>query len=93
MRSSEMQKAMDALNSKPCECVTCTECRGRGLIWLDWRGRYLGNTRCDDMDEIETCDGCGGHGITETCDRCGELEELDQIEQEESERLLIQRRC
>ena len=92
MRSPEMQKAMDALNAKPCECVPCHECRGSGNIWIDWRGRYLGNSRCDDMDELETCDTCGGHRIVEMCDRCGELYELDEMEQEESERLIIEGR-
>ena len=86
MRSPEMQKAMDELNAKPCECVSCGECRGSGHIWVDFRGRYLGNSRCDDLDEIETCGECYGSGIVETCDRCAEMEELDMIEQEENER-------
>ena len=83
-RSASMQAAMDSVNARPCECVTCSECRGSGHVWVDFRGRYLGSSRCDDLDDLETCDSCGGGGITELCDRCGELEELyaDEEEQE-----------
>lgn len=89
-RTPETQKAMDALNARPCECVVCGECRGSGDVWYSFggpgRGRYLGSSRWDDLDEMETCDACGGCGIVEQCDRCGELDELEEMEQEEEER-------
>lgn len=90
MRSPEMQKAMDAVEARPCQCVICYECGGSGNVWYSFggidRGKYLGSSRWDDLDEMETCDVCGGRGIVETCDRCLELEELDIAEQEEDER-------
>lgn len=81
---------MDAVIARPCECVTCHECRGGGSVWYSFggpgRGTYLGTHRWDDLDEIETCDVCGGYGITEKCDRCCELDEIYAIEEEEDER-------
>jgi hypothetical protein len=61
---------------EPCACVRCGACGGSGTIWLDFRGRYLGNSRCDDLDEMEPCDECSG-GIVEVCERCQLLEEMD----------------
>lgn len=90
MRDQEMQKAIDAVQARPCECVSCPECRGSGSVWFSFagpgRGTYLGSSRWDDLDEMEACDTCGGSGIAELCDRCGELEELEQAEQEAEER-------
>lgn len=90
MRNPEMQKAIDAVVARRCQCVTCSECRGTGSVWYSFggpgRGTYLGSHRWDDLDEMETCDICGGHGITEKCDRCCELDELEDMEQEEEER-------
>lgn len=89
-RDPKMQEAIDAVLARPCQCVSCGECRGSGSVWYSMggagRGTYLGHHRWDDLDEIETCDVCGGHGIVEMCDRCGELEGLEQMEQEEDER-------
>lgn len=90
MRSPQMQAAIDAVLARPCECVSCPECRGSGHVWVDWRGRYLGNSRCDDLDELETCDTCGGSGVTECCGRCDELDQIEQEEEERSERLRFQ---
>lgn len=59
-----------------CTCISCTVCGGTGTVWFDFRGRYLGNSRCDDMDELELCDNCRG-GIVEVCSRCELLEEMD----------------
>ena len=53
-----------------CECVRCVACGGSGTIWLDMKGRYLGNHRCDDLDEMDMCEDCGGIGITEVCYEC-----------------------
>jgi hypothetical protein len=52
-------------------------------------GTYLGNNRCDDLDELETCPDCNGRGLSEICDYCREMEEEAEIEEEERER----RRC
>jgi hypothetical protein len=55
-----------------CECVSCGSCRGTGSIWVDFKGRYLGNRRSDDLDELEPCEDCGGSGTSETCYECQE---------------------
>lgn len=85
--TEQMRKAFDAVEARPCECTTCPECKGAGHVYFSFggwsHGRYLGSSRCDDLDEMEACDVCYGSGITETCDRCGELEELDMLVQEE----------
>ena len=65
------------VETETCCCVRCGDCNGSGTVWFDWRGQYLGNSRCDDLDELEHCEQCGGSGITETCDRCQLLEEMD----------------
>jgi hypothetical protein len=76
MRSSEMQAAMDSVNARPCECVSCGQCGGTGNVFFAW----------DDLDELETCEECRGGGIAELCDRCRELDELYAIEEEADER-------
>lgn len=58
-----------------CECVRCGACGGTGTIWVDFAGRYLGNRRCDDLDQPEPCEDCGGSGITEACYECVEAED------------------
>lgn len=60
---------------KNCRCVSCADCGGSGRIWLDFSGRYLGNARCDDLDQMDTCLSCGGDGITEVCSDCEENED------------------
>ena len=60
-----------------CECVSCPDCGGTGTVWFsfpgpDMGGEYLGNHRCDDLDELDTCPRCGGRGITECCYECQE---------------------
>jgi hypothetical protein len=60
-----------------CECVGCGACGGTGTIWLDFSGRYLGNHRCDDLDEMDTCEDCGGTGTTETCYECQDAYEME----------------
>jgi hypothetical protein len=55
-----------------CSCIKCDACGGSGNIWLDRRGRYLGQHRCDDLDEMETCDNCRGYGITDLCETCSD---------------------
>ncbi len=56
-----------------CECIVCSECNGTGTVWTSFTGEYLGNHRCDDMDNLESCDECNGSGIAEECDQCAEL--------------------
>ena len=59
----------------PCKCVRCAECGGSGTVWRSFSGKYLGNHRCDDMDEMDQCDMRDGTGLTETCDECLAMEE------------------
>lgn len=59
--------------SDVCKCVSCSACGGTGSIWVDFRGRYLGNYRSDDLDEMDICDECGGSGTAEVCDHCMDL--------------------
>jgi hypothetical protein len=70
---------------KGCTCVRCDACRGSGTIWFDFRGRYLGNSRCDDLDEMESCEECRGSGITETCDHCSDMADLEADRNEQWE--------
>lgn len=63
-----------------CECVRCSECGGTGDVWFSFPGptnggRYLGNHRCDDLDEMDTCPYCDGQGVTEVCYDCQLAEE------------------
>jgi len=60
-----------------CECVFCLACNGRGTVWFSFDGRYLGNSRCDDMDNIETCEECLGDGLAEICEYCQEAYDDD----------------
>jgi hypothetical protein len=60
-----------------CKCVVCPECEGSGNVWRSFSGKYLGNHRCDDLDELETCEECRGSGVAEICDECQMAEELE----------------
>jgi len=60
-----------------CECVLCGSCGGTGSIWVDFAGRYLGNRRCDDLDQMEPCEDCGGSGVIEVCYECQEAQDED----------------
>ena len=53
-----------------CKCVPCGSCGGIGNVWFTFDGKYLGNRRSDDMDELEWCEDCDGSGIAEECDYC-----------------------
>ena len=66
-----------------CKCVTCGECGGTGNIWISFSGEYLGNNRCDDLDELDTCPECGGDGLSEMCDECRERIEEEREREEE----------
>ena len=57
-----------------CECIDCPACKGKGTIWVSMSGRYLGVSRKDDLDQMETCESCDGSGIVEICYACLELE-------------------
>lgn len=59
--------------NKECTCVSCNACGGSGNIWLDFKGRYLGNHRNDDLDQMETCDECHGMGLSEVCEACTDI--------------------
>ena len=63
-----------------CECISCSECRGTGFVWIAFGGRYLGHHRCDDLDEMETCEQCGGSGLASLCEKCAEAEERAEEE-------------
>ena len=60
-----------------CKCIPCADCGGTGNVWYAFDGEYLGNHRCDDMDELETCDMCDGSGIGDYCDECQWSEDED----------------
>ena len=69
------------LEAKPCECASCSFCKGLGHIWAEYdgRGRYLGKGWPDDpMSEMETCEECHGSGVSEECERCVELRNYDE---------------
>lgn len=57
-----------------CSCYACDDCKGTGTVWIASDGTYLGNARCDDLDEIAHCDECGGSGISDKCDECLQAE-------------------
>ncbi len=68
-----------------CTCEICAECEGTGNVWFafpgpDRGGKYLGNHRSDDLDELETCEWCHGSGIAEMCDECRDAEEQFEAE-------------
>ena len=69
-----------------CECTPCHECDGMGTVWYDFRGRYLGNHRCDDLDGLESCNECSGSGVSSVCFDCQEAEEAER-EKEWEEKL------
>lgn len=64
------------IEADPCECVKCAVCNGSGTYWMTISGRYIGISRCDDLDELEHCEFCDG-GYTEVCGRCQILAEFD----------------
>ncbi len=68
------------VSAEPCHCVRCGEYNGTGNIWRDIGGKYLGDGRSDDLDQMESCENCGGSGITQTCDRCQLLSDMDHEE-------------
>src|SRR5436190_5828639 len=72
---SPAARKSDMSDSMACECVMCSACGGSGHIWVDFSGRYLGQHRSDDLDEMESCDSCHGAGVTELCDRCAGMDE------------------
>lgn len=61
-----------------CECVSCPDCGGTGTVWFDIFGHYQGNSRTDDLDELEMCETCGGSGTTQVCAECQMARELDE---------------
>lgn len=64
-----------------CTCTSCPACQGTGDVWYSFGGEYLGNRRCDDLDELEPCDECGGSGVDEYCDECLMAEEEERTEE------------
>lgn len=66
-----------------CKCVSCSECGGSGKVWRSFSGKYLGNSRCDDLDELEKCEECEGDGISEMCEECMEYER-ERMEEDEN---------
>ena len=56
-----------------CHCTSCPDCNGTGSVWYSgYDGKYLGQNRSDDFDEMESCDTCGGTGIDDICFECQE---------------------
>ena len=59
-----------------CKCISCSECGGTGNVWFSFPGpdggKYLGNHRSDDLDEMDSCPQCEGRGIAEMCATCAE---------------------
>jgi RecJ-like exonuclease len=53
-----------------CTCISCSACGGSGHIWFSFSGRYLGQHRSDDLDEMDTCEECRGRGLVEVCESC-----------------------
>ena len=87
---ADLKSAIKVVEQRPCECVTCPDCRGLGNIRVDFI-TGLPSAGCDDLDELEPCDQCQG-GVVETCERCMEMEELyEQIDEEEERRLRVNR--
>ncbi len=68
MSAESHARVRDEIAARPCECVSCGDCRGTGTMWIPDR-MGLG------MDEPEQCDTCDGTGVTEVCDRCADLYE------------------
>ena len=66
-----------------CECVRCYECGGSGIVWRSFFGKYLGNRRCDDLDDFESCPECGGEGITEVCQEFQEAYEKEMEKEQQ----------
>jgi hypothetical protein len=71
------EQARSEIIARPCTCYPCPECRGHGTVWYAFDGSYLGDHRCDDLDDLRHCDNCDG-GVIEICDRCAELAEFDE---------------
>lgn len=65
------------MDNNECTCISCPECNGTGSVWRAFDGTYLGDSRCDDLDELETCEECCGSGLAEMCDACRSYEEDD----------------
>jgi hypothetical protein len=70
MNDRETARELQLSMGTQCSCIICPDCNGSGSVWHDWRGRYLGRSRCDDLDELETCMACRGSGYTEQCENC-----------------------
>ena len=64
---------------KKCTCVSCPDCEGTGSVWFTFGHKeYLGQRRCDDLDELETCEECRGSRLAGgPCDYCMEREEME----------------
>lgn len=73
-----MKRERESMAAQPCECVSCADCGGSGIVWFSFDGEYLGRRHCDDLDRMEPCDTCYGRGTVETCTRCIELEIMDE---------------
>lgn len=65
------------LEAEPCTCIACSACHGTGTVYFDLSGRYLGNSRMDDLAEADSCEFCRS-GVSEECERCIQLNDFDQ---------------
>jgi hypothetical protein len=70
------------LESEPCTCLTCGECKGTGNVYW-FLGKYCGpHHPGDDLANLEPCDSCH-NGVIELCDRCAALEDYDTWDREQ----------
>ncbi len=68
-------------NMNKCTCEPCPECDGSGIVWVSFAGKYLGTSRCDDLDECIDCMYCDGLGTSDCCDYCVDQHELEMLEE------------
>lgn len=64
---AELRECITEAKKRPCECVTCGDCQGSGMIPY--------RTGFSHEDDYESCD-CYG-GVSGICSRCSDLEDFE----------------